>query len=148
MVHFEKSPQGEGVMVILDIMHGVSYIFPPLPSKRTVHSVVKDWKNRKVILLSSVIDTHLSTHGHADSVGYTDILRGELCNPESVVESKTRKDTNIANIKLRRQNHNYLHVVIRYQNVLLKALGKKNYIVTFYGTDKPKGGNRIWPPQR
>lgn len=54
------------------------------------------------------------------------------------MDSKNRKDTKIANIKLTGKADNYLHVVIRYQTIFAKALGKKNYIVTFYGAKNPK----------
>jgi len=55
-----------------------------------------------------------------------------------------QKNTKIANIKLHNRNHSYLCVVIRYRSYFSKLLKKKNYIVTFYGSDKPKKGKILW----
>lgn len=64
----------------------------------------------------------------------------EIANPESVRISKTNRLTRIANIKLVNRRHEYLRVVIRYGDVWQRLLGKRNYILTFYGADSPIGG--------
>jgi len=71
-------------------------------------------------------------------------LKKQLATPESVVESKKRKNTKIANLKLTGERYQYLHVVIRYNHIIFKTFGKKNYIVTFYGENYPKKGNLLW----
>ncbi len=66
----------------------------------------------------------------------------EIANPESVRISKTNRLTRIANIKLVNRKHKYLRVVIKY-GATWQILGKRNYILTFYGADSPIGGEEV-----
>jgi hypothetical protein len=88
---------------------------------------------------------HLIYTAHDESYEYVETLKENLSKPESVVLSSKRKDTKIVNIKLEGRRDNYLQVVIRYRSFFEGFKGKKNFIVTFYGSDKPKEGKKIWP---
>jgi hypothetical protein len=80
---------------------------------------------------------------HNEAYLYYETLKENLPNPESVVKSRSRRDTLIANIKLHSREDNYLRVVIRYGTIWGKLLGERNYIVSFYGADTPKQGENV-----
>ncbi len=91
-----------------------------------------------------MIDIHLIDSNHIDAFNYIGVLKTQLNLPETVVASKRRKNTKIANILLKNRRHIYLQVVIRYGTFFSRLLGKKNFIVTFYPADKPKKGRELW----
>ena len=97
-----------------------------------------------MLLPQSVIDIHLIDSNHLDAFNYIGELKSQLNLPETVVASKRRKNTKIANIALKGRKHSYLHVVIRYGTFFSRLLGKKNFIVTFYPENKPKKGKLLW----
>jgi hypothetical protein len=109
-----------------------------------INCSIKDWEGKEILLPQSVIDVHLKDSNHLEAYNYLDDLRSQLFSPENVVASKKRKNTKIANIRLDERNHKYLIVVIRYSSFFSKILGKKNYIVTFYGEQQPKKGKVLW----
>lgn len=109
-----------------------------------INCTIKDWNGRDVLLPQSVIDYHLIDSNHRDALNYIGELQKGLNLPENVVASKSRNNTQIANIKLNGKKHSYLQVVIRYGTFFSKLLGKKNFIVSFYGSDKPKKGKVVW----
>lgn len=112
---------------------------------RSIHSVLIDWEGREVLLTYSVFTGHLASAAHDEAYEYFETLKENLSHPESVVRSSNRKDTLIANIQLVERKHHYLRVVIRYGTIWERLLGKRNYIVTFYGADVPKKGETVWP---
>lgn len=109
-----------------------------------IDSILTDWEGNEIILFKSVLEKHIFISGHADSEQYYQILKNRINNPDNVVESKFRKDTKILNITLENQEHRYLVIVIRYAGFLEKIANKKNLIVTFYGSDRPKTGKELW----
>ena len=116
---------------------------PKKPDK-SVHTVLYDWQGKEVLLLHSVFSGHISAAAHDEAYEYFETLKAQFASPESVVRSKERKNTLIANIRLEGRKHKYLRVVVRYSSVWeqLIHLGKKNYIVTFYGANSPKKGEK------
>ena len=109
-----------------------------------INCTIKDWNGKEVLLPQSVIDTHLIDSNHQDALNYIGELKNGLLLPENVVASKSRNNTKIANIKLNNKKHSYRCVVIRYGTFFSKLLGHKNFIVTFYGSYKPKKGKILW----
>jgi hypothetical protein len=81
---------------------------------------------------------------HLDEFNYLNDLKNNLQYPEFVRQSKHRKNTKLVYIKLNAKKHSLLCAVIRYGSFFSRLLGRKNYIVTFYGTDKPKKGRTLW----
>ncbi len=106
---------------------------------KSIREVLRDWEGKEVLLTHAVFDRHVSAF-HDEAHEYFETLKAYLATPESVVRSKGRKDTLIANIRLEQRRHNYLRVVIRYGSIWEKMLGKRNYIATFYGASEPLDG--------
>jgi len=69
----------------------------------SIHSVFVDWRGREVLLTHSVFSGHLLDAAHNEAYLYYETLKENLPNPESVVKSRSRRDTLIANIKLHRR---------------------------------------------
>lgn len=109
-----------------------------------INCFLLDWEGKEILLPQSVIDVHLKDSNHLEAYNYLDDLKNQLHSPENVVASQRRNNTKIANIRLTGRNHKYLRVVIRYSSFFSKILGKKNYIVTFYGEQQPKKGRILW----
>lgn len=109
--------------------------------------ILKDWEGKEILLPGSVLNKHLDKAAHDESYEYYETLKENISNPESVVRSSYRKDTKIANIKLINRKHKYLQVVIRYKKRLIDRIkgNGENLIVTFYPTDSPKEGKKVWP---
>lgn len=121
-----------------------------MPKKRkkpdkSIHSFLVDWEGREILLTHSVFAGHVASAAHDEAYEYFETLKENLTTPESVVQSSTRRDTLIANIKLVERKHRYLRVVIRYGTIWERLLGKRNYIVTFYGAYVPKRDEPVWP---
>ncbi len=95
------------------------------------------------LLTHSLHSRHIAEAAHDEAYEYYETLKAEIANPESVRISKTKRHTRIANIKLVNRKHEYLRVVISYGDIWQKLLGKRNYILTFYGADSPIGGEDI-----
>ena len=118
----------------------------PLSKKKSkkpdhaIHTILYDWEGKEVLLPHSVFSGHISAAAHDEAYEYFETLKANITKPESVVRSKDRHDTLIANIRLADRKHQYLRVVIRYSSLweTLFHLGARNYIVTFYGADAPK----------
>lgn len=115
---------------------------PKKPDK-SVFAVLKDWEGKEILLTESVFKDHISNAGHNTAYEYYETLKENINQPESVKISKNRANTKIANIKLLQRKDNYLRVVIRYADTWSFSLGKRNYIVTFYGADSPIDGEDI-----
>ncbi len=115
---------------------------PKKPDK-SVRDVLYDWNGEEILLAHSVYSRHLAEAAHDEAYEYYETLKVEIANPESVRISKTDKRTRIANIKLVNRKHEYLRVVIKYGDIWRKLLGKRNYILTFYGADSPIGGKEV-----
>lgn len=113
-------------------------------SNQDINCTIKDWNGKDVLLPQSVIDYHIIDSNHQDALNYVGELQQGLNLPENVVASKSRNNTQIANIKLNGKKHPYLQVVIRYGTFFSKILGKKNFIVSFYGSYTTKKGKIIW----
>jgi hypothetical protein len=113
-------------------------------SNQEINCSLRDWENKEVLLPQSVLNIHLIDSNHLEAYSYLDNLKQQLNSPESVVASKNRKCTKIVNIRLSGKNHKYLQVVIRYSRFFSSVLGKKNFIVSFYGAQKPKKGKILW----
>jgi hypothetical protein len=118
-----------------------------MPKKRrkpdkSIHTVLVDWEGKEVLLTHAVFSGHVANAAHDEAYEYFETLKEHIAHPESVVRSKNRQDTLIANIRLENRRHQYLRVVIRYGTVWERLLGKQNYIVTFYGAAAPKEGER------
>jgi hypothetical protein len=109
----------------------------------SIHSVFVDWKGREILLTHSVFSGHLVDAAHDEAYLYYETLKENLSKPETVVKSRYRRDTLIANIKLHNREDNYLRVVIRYGTIWGRLLGARNYIASFYGADSPKLGENI-----
>lgn len=109
-----------------------------------INCFLKDCEGKEILLPQSVLDIHLKDSNHLEAYNYIDDLKNLLSTPENVVASKNRSNTKIVNIKLIGRNHNYLRVVIRYSSLFNRIIGKKNYIVTFYGEQQPKKGRILW----
>lgn len=113
-------------------------------ANQKINCSLKDWDGKEILLPQSVLDTHLIDSKHLEAFNYLDDLKKQLSSPDNVVASKYRKKTKIANIKLNNKNHAYLRVVIKYKSFFSRLLGKKNFIVTFYGEQKPMKGKELW----
>lgn len=111
---------------------------------QNINCSLRDWENKKVLLPQSVIDYHLVDSNHLDELNYINDLKNNLNKPEIVKQSQHRNNTKLVYIKLINKKHPLLCVVIRYSHFFNSLLGKKNFIVTFYGTDKPKRGKILW----
>ena len=96
------------------------------------------------MLPRSVVYKHLKDSNHNESYQYIEDLKAQFNSPESIVQSKYRKNTKVYNIRLINKNHKYLIVVVRYSSFFSKLIDKKNIIVTFYPDDKPKEGVELW----
>ena len=108
-----------------------------------VVDILKDWDDKEIFLTESVFKIHIANAAHDEAYEFYETLKANIAIPESVKISKNRADTKIANILLVNRKHNYLRVVIRYATVFDKILGRRNYIVTFYGADEPIDGEDI-----
>lgn len=113
--------------------------------KEEIDCKLKDCKGREVLLPVSVLKKHLQDACHNESYDYYETLKENFCNPESVVRSRTNRNTLIFNIKLNNRKHKYLIVVVVYNNFIRRLSKQGNFIVTFYGDQKPKAGKIIWP---
>lgn len=110
---------------------------------KSIHSVFVDWKGREILLTHSVFSGHVADAAHNEAYLYYETLKENISKPDSVVKSPHRRNTLIANIKLTGREDNYLRVVIQYGTIWGKLLGARNYILTFYGADTPKQGEKI-----
>ena len=110
---------------------------------KSIHSVFVDWDGRDILLTHSVFSGHIADAAHYEAYLYYETLKDNISKPESVVKSKNRTNTLIANIKLIDREDKYLRVVIQYGTIWGRLLGARNYILTFYGADTPKQGDKI-----
>lgn len=111
---------------------------------QNINCSLRDWEDKQVLLPQSVLDFHLLDSNHTEAFEYISELKLNLNSPEKVVISKYRANTRLVYIKLINRKHLYLCVVIRYGTLFNRFLGKKNFIVSFYGTDKIKKGKILW----
>ncbi|GEM_PF-1289860 len=115
----------------------------PRKPDKSVREVLYDWNGEEILLTHSVFSRHIAEAAHDEAYEYYETLKAEIAKPESVRISKTSRRTRIANIKLANRRHEYLRVVIRYGDIWRRLLGKRNYILTFYGADSPIGGEDV-----